>query len=397
MKKLLASLLCVVLCFNGLNAFSYEDLNQIEKSEDVSVVSLISALNIMEGFDDGNFRPNDSLTRAEAAAIMVRLLGQKGKAEPCKTTFSDVPESHWASGYINIAEANKIINGMGDGTFDPDGKVTYHQFVKMLVCILGYEPVAQALGGWIGGGYLFAGSAQVTGFMKGVPGKYEEPVTRLTAAKLVYNALEVEILEPDSFNYGIYGSGPCFPDYNDTKTILNHYLGYEKIDGVVVDIDENTAEVIITKCIYDNENANYTVGQRVRFETIESRMKELVGYTIVAYVIKKGDTDFLLVAAEKLGKNNLMVVPVERIEEFTKDKVVYYKSEESKSATEAAIESHVRIKSKENIEVGCNVIVNGKPDLYFNVYKEYKNLDEITFLDNDNDGDFEFIIVNTEE
>ncbi len=396
MKKIFAYFLCMVMCLQGVGALAYEDLNTIEPSDDVPVVNLISALGVMKGFDDGTFRPDDTLTRAEAAAIMVRLLGKENEALQAETVFDDVSENHWASGYINVAEENKIINGMGDKTFNPDGEVTYHQFVKMLVCILGYEPVAEAHGGWIGGGYLYTGSGQVTGFMKGVPGEFEKPIIRLTAARMVYNALEIEILEPDSFNYGIYGSGPCFPEYNDDKTILNYYLGYERIDGVITDCDENTTEVVITKCIYDNENADYTVGEKIRFETIESDLNELIGYTIVAYVDKKDGVDFLLAAAEKAGKNHLTVILTDLIEEFTSEKVVYYESEISKNTTETTIESFVLVK-KERVEVGYNIIVNGKLAPDFNVYEEYKNLDEITFLDNDNDGDFEFVIVNVEK
>ena len=66
------------------------------------------------------------------------------------------------------------------------------------------------------------------------------------------------------------------------------------------------------------------------------------------------------------------------------------------NTTETTIDSYVYVK-KEKVAVSCNVIVNGKLNPDFDVYKNYKTLDEITFLDNDNDGDFEFIIVNTTE
>ena len=155
------------MCSEGVSAlaqFDYPDVNE----EYVKITDLLYDLEIMEGFEDGAFRSEDTLTRAEAAAITVRLTGQEDEVEQGETAFSDVDLNHWASGYINVAEENGIINGMGNGTFDPEGLVTYHQVVKMLVCVLGYGPVGEAHGGFNGGGYLYAGSKQITNVIKGV-------------------------------------------------------------------------------------------------------------------------------------------------------------------------------------------------------------------------------------
>lgn len=99
----------------------------------------LSSLNIMTGYGDNTFRPEETLTRAEAAAIMVRLLNLDKDVKQGETIFSDVMDTHWASGYVNKAVEEGIIAGYGDGTFRPDEYVTYHQMVKMLVCALGYE------------------------------------------------------------------------------------------------------------------------------------------------------------------------------------------------------------------------------------------------------------------
>ncbi len=54
--------------------------------------------------------------------------------------FSDVPQSHWAYDYVSRLSEKGIINGMGDGTFQPDQKVTREQFIKMLVCSIDNTP-----------------------------------------------------------------------------------------------------------------------------------------------------------------------------------------------------------------------------------------------------------------
>ncbi len=398
MKKILSVLLCFVMCFEGMSALAYYDYPDVDE-EYIHITDLLYDLEIMEGDDKGKFNPDDTLTRAEAATIMVRLLGKTDRyIVPGETGFTDVDFNYWAARYIKYAKEEGIITGMGDGTFDPEGEVTYHQFVKMLVCVLGYGPVGEAHDGFAGGGYLYAGSRQVTNVIKGVEDwlsekKYNDPVTRIAAAQMVYNALDVELMDENSFSTGINGSGPCFPDYNDVKTIMTEYLDCSLMMGVVTKISENegTIEIVLTDCDCE-EWTSFKVGQRREFVNCDRNAKGFLGHRVEFFA---KENKFLKGSEEY--RNNEIVLTPDLIEEFTPEKIVYYKNEEAKAATEANVQSFVEIKYFDPIRVECNVIVNGMLNPDFDIYKEYKNLDEITFLDNDNDGDFEFIIVNTEE
>lgn len=190
-------------------------------------INVVKSLGIMQGYDDGTFKSEGTLTRAEAAAIMVRLLNLEGEAEPGETVFDDVEGSHWASGYINVAVHEGIINGKGDGTFAPEEEVTYHQFVKMLVCALGYEPMAEANGSWAGWGYIFTGAK--IGLTKGISAITDEIITRETAARLIFKALTIDLMEEaESDNQT---SGKTYK-ISEGKCILTEYLGYENIDAV---------------------------------------------------------------------------------------------------------------------------------------------------------------------
>lgn len=173
----------------------------------------LSELGIMAGYEDNTFKPQNTLTRGEAAAIIVRLLKLDDEITEGETMFADVPENHWASGYINEAVGNGIINGQGDGTFAPEEEVTFGQMVKMLVCALGYEPVALANGGWANGGYIFAGSK--IGLTKGIEGTSKEILSRGKAAELCYKALSIELMDNKSLVL-------------EGKTILNVYWGIEE-------------------------------------------------------------------------------------------------------------------------------------------------------------------------
>ena len=70
---------------------------------------------------DGGFHPNDLVTRAEAVAMLGRAKGFDGTKT--QTGFADVSASSFASGYVKSATDNGVINGFNDGTFRPDNNI----------------------------------------------------------------------------------------------------------------------------------------------------------------------------------------------------------------------------------------------------------------------------------
>lgn len=86
------------------------------------------------GYDDGKFKPDNDMSRAEAAAIFARLISEeKGESINGKATFSDVKSNEWYSKYIGYLEKYNVINGYNDKTFKPDAPVTRTEFVSMAV------------------------------------------------------------------------------------------------------------------------------------------------------------------------------------------------------------------------------------------------------------------------
>lgn len=90
-------------------------------------VATVLARGIMRGYGDGHFRPRRTLSRAEAAASVMRALGEVGGGT---ATFPDV-RGHWAEGFITAAAARGIIGGFPDGTFRPEEAVTRAQACRM--------------------------------------------------------------------------------------------------------------------------------------------------------------------------------------------------------------------------------------------------------------------------
>lgn len=159
-------------------------------SSTASYAEAVNALHeygIIGGDDKGNFNPDSNVTRAEAAALMCRLIGAEEAAKKSSTTsFTDVSTKHWANGYVATAAKQGIINGYGNGKFGPSDSVTYAQMIKMLVCAWGYENDAKQAGGWPDGYITFAEDA---GYSKGLVIKdFNNSAKRSDVAMLIYNS-----------------------------------------------------------------------------------------------------------------------------------------------------------------------------------------------------------------
>ena len=101
-----------------------------------NAVSTMAKLGIVNGYPDGTFRPYETITRAEFAAIAARF-DEKAGAKPAD--FSDIA-GHWASVEIAKAAANGWINGYPDGSFKPDQKITRAESMALINRVLRRDP-----------------------------------------------------------------------------------------------------------------------------------------------------------------------------------------------------------------------------------------------------------------
>ncbi len=100
--------------------------------------------------ESGNFRPDDTIRRSEFAKVAVTAMGMQNIASSSDqpTKFPDVVENHWANGYINVASNQGIVIGDDEGNFRPDDTITYAEAVTVLVRLIGHTPVAEKKGGF---------------------------------------------------------------------------------------------------------------------------------------------------------------------------------------------------------------------------------------------------------
>ena len=141
MKKLLVVLLAAVMVFAfATSAFAYTDTDELSRVERDAIYGL-SALGILEGYGEGVFGPELTVTRAEMAKITCYLGGFGETASNyvnTATRYSDVPATHWAAGYIAAADSFGYVKGYPDGTFKPSQTVSMQEALTMMLRVAGY-------------------------------------------------------------------------------------------------------------------------------------------------------------------------------------------------------------------------------------------------------------------
>ena len=218
---------------------AYDNDNYYQKA-----LALCSSLGIITGYEDGSVKPDSKVTRAEMASIVLRMLAITSWS-PYQNGFTDVTTAHWAADQIQAAQDASIISGMGDGTFVPDGDVTYAQVVVMLVNAMNYQDDAEYYGGWPNG-YLKAAALSDLDLLKNAPGVVDEATDRGVVIKMVYNALLGQYKEINGYENGavVYKAKGTLAkakfDVIDKKGVL---LGTSKTSITNTDLQENQVEI----------------------------------------------------------------------------------------------------------------------------------------------------------
>lgn len=315
-----------------------------------TAVNTLVALDVINGYEDGTFLPDNNITRAEATKVMVAALNQIDSAEGMKgsTQFKDVEAKHeWATGFINAGVQAGYINGMGDGTFAPDANVTYAQMVKMLVSAMGYNEYAEFMGGYPNGFLAIASSEGVT---DGVKANANDNVTRAQVAQLVYNALTTPIVDDTGMEYTSNGqlvqsiskmdgkgSGDDFRNYKSLLTenfdayFVEGYVTETAKDGQGLEKDEVKFGVAKSEK-YDSDEfglQNMTPAKDVssltdvkngsnRIKTVkvgDTDAADYKGVFATAIILVDENEDMMLLSFQPSGKNKSVTVDASLIDD----------------------------------------------------------------------------------
>jgi len=153
LKRVLALSLALVMVLSmNIFAADFTDKDEIDPVT-AEAIDMLVALNILAGFTDGSFQPNETITRAQAAK-MIYVICNKGVDDGAAkyvggNTFHDVEAGSWYEGYVEFCYTTGVIIGRGNDTvsgkpvFDPNAAVTGYELAKMLLVVGNYNPAVE--------------------------------------------------------------------------------------------------------------------------------------------------------------------------------------------------------------------------------------------------------------
>lgn len=115
---------------NGVPNYEPRTFSDVEGQDCERAANTLRTYEMLLGYKDGTFRPDNTLTRAELCALLVQAMGLSASGEG--ETFTDVAENSWYAPYIKAACTAGYMKGVGDGCFNPQGKVTHEEMITVL-------------------------------------------------------------------------------------------------------------------------------------------------------------------------------------------------------------------------------------------------------------------------
>jgi len=132
--------IAIIIAFSSISSITVAaTFSDVDKTHEHYVaIQFLSDNEIVKGYEDGTFKPEQAVNRAEALKII--LESAKIKMEDVEESqFSDVKPDAWFAKYVAVAKAKGIVNGNPDGTFAPSREVSRAEFIKMLLNTNGFK------------------------------------------------------------------------------------------------------------------------------------------------------------------------------------------------------------------------------------------------------------------
>jgi len=331
-KRSIAFMMSLIFVFTSVLSFSatlagaatFSDVP--ETSAYYEAVNSLVGNGVINGYEDGTFKPFNTITRAEFSKLLATSSAPTGTQFTATTTqFPDVADSSspsaWAIPYIHYSVGIKAINGYEDGTFRPTNTVTYGEAVKMIVCTLGYEPVVdKTLTPWYQGYIDVANQIKLT---TNAVALGDSPAPRGLVAQLIFNMLSCKPLVQtgvDMFGNPIFSTGGdggfgggSFDEQKDNAT---------EEEGVLLGlIDYTLTGRAIKRTQVQIDNELYDMGK-----LDADSLKELIGRTVV---FKYNAKNVITSLKEAAGYNEEITVSAPQIEDVTGSYLTYYEDEDA--------------------------------------------------------------------
>ena len=275
--KNLKKVLALVLAFAAFTMFAgavvYPDV--AAGSEYSEAITFLSDLGVIQGKDDGKYHPEDTITRAEACALIARMLtGDPNVTQYAgAANFTDVVKGSWKESVIGYCVVNGITVGVGNNKFEPDRAITDAEFVTMVVRAMGYETTGTTYP------YGHISAAQANGLLEGVSVVPTSAALRGEDAQIMYNAI--------------------FADYARGAKMVNttHGTSVEEYDTIAHAVFGLDRAAIGTSSKVKDSDDDYTLNNCKAHTWVIAGNSRTSENAILAYPIEDGETD--VYAAEK--------------------------------------------------------------------------------------------------
>ncbi len=190
-KKIIFSTMLLFLMAS--TAYAYTDVASTRS--DYEAIHRLSDMGIISGYNDGTFRPDSTITRAEFSSLMVNALGKSTEAKSMGNTlfFGDVPSSLWSAPYVNYVSSKGIVTGYPDGNFQPNKTVSFAESLTILLRVLDYKE--DTVGYYWPDNYVDAGRS--LGISDGLYYQNDQPITRGSAAVMIDRSIFTDICKKE--------------------------------------------------------------------------------------------------------------------------------------------------------------------------------------------------------
>ena len=358
------------------------------------VVDTLIELGVINGYTDGSFKPNDTVTRAEMAKMIYVLRTGNSDASAYnndKTSFTDV-NGHWARGYVKYCQSLGIIAGQSATTFAPDQTVTAQEAAKMLLVTLGYDAQKAGLVG-INWASKTNALADENGLLEDVTTSFTGPCPRQYAAQLIYNAIDASTVVWRDDAYTKY-------NYNgdENPTIGEKYMGLKYATGILmasgkVGLDNTGASKALVVKADEKQtvlNTKYEANDLIKFTDIKTDYSDLLGMA-VKVMYKDKDKVYGVYATDDNDVNIAALASdldtVSGEAKFKVDDTKYSVNKNGMTIYTIGVDTG-------DVKIASKHVKNDATDIK-NAIKAIKDSDmEITVISNDNDEKIDAIFVN---
>lgn len=318
--------------------------------------------------------PGDAIKRIELATCFTNILiyGTEPVLYNDSKYFNDVDFS--VSGYADTVCAAGIMNGVGEGRFNPDGYVTYNQLVKAFVSFLGFDVKAQSMGGYPAGYMTVAAQLGILSRPEGASA--DDFVTAETVATMFKAAVNAPLFVETSF-----GDDSVTYAEDNTTDYLARYMDIERFRGVVKGV----------------HGTNLASGAELEYNEI------IVGSTVMEYNPEWKDLSLKLgVCADVYYRldgpkakilyfeeynNTIVKVSGEEVGGYNGDNIVYYDGMKDRKLK---IDGYTQV-------VYNNSLCTSYSEKVFNPWIDSSKDGSLTAVDNDSNGVYDYIMIDAYE